>query len=98
MRVNRFCRRLATALRRQRLAGAPGPLAYTAVVKELKIPDTHWYLWSTQGTRITANACHWLDLACHLSASEPRELTLLNAADTTSLALRFSDGSLATIV
>jgi predicted dehydrogenase len=95
-----YNRRYASLVRvmRQKLRGVSGPVVFSALVKELKVPETHWYLWPTQGTRVTGNACHWIDLACHLIHADASELTLLNTGDTTSLSILFSDGSLATIV
>jgi predicted dehydrogenase len=95
-----FNRRYAPLLTRVRTetAALPRPLVMTALVKELKIPPTHWYLWPNQGTRITGNVCHWLDLAYHLIGGEAKELTLAETGDTVTLAVLFGDGSLATIV
>jgi predicted dehydrogenase len=64
----------------------------------LKLPPTHWYLWPNQGTRVTGNVCHWLDLAYHLIGVTPLEMTLAQTGDTVTLAVKFEDGSLATIV
>lgn len=95
-----FNRRYAPLLERARreVAALPRPLVLSAQVKELKLPPTHWYFWENQGTRITGNVCHWLDLAYHLVGVAPTELTLANADDTVSITIVFADGSLATIV
>jgi predicted dehydrogenase len=95
-----FNRRYAPLLERARreVAALPRPLVLSAQVKELKLPPTHWYFWENQGTRITGNVCHWLDLAYHLVGVAPTELTLANADDTVSISIVFADGSLATIV
>jgi len=74
------------------------PLIFSAIVKEPKIPQTHWYFWQNQGTRITGNVCHWIDLAFFLIGSRVTEINLLNTGDSVSIGLVFQDGSLATIV
>ncbi len=74
------------------------PLLITMIVKELKLPLTHWYFWRNQGTRITGNVCHWIDLSIFLIQSKPREITLLNSGDTISLSILCDDDSLSTIV
>jgi predicted dehydrogenase len=95
-----FNRRYAPLLERVRaeVAAMPRPLVLTAQVKELKLPPTHWYFWENQGTRITGNVCHWLDLSYHLVGAAPVEMTLANADDSVSISIVFEDGSLATIV
>jgi predicted dehydrogenase len=95
-----FNRRYAplTARMRTELGALPRPLIFTALVKELKLPPTHWYLLPNQGTRVTGNVCHWLDLAYHLIGVAPTELMLARTGDTVTLAVVFEDGSLATIV
>jgi len=82
---------------KQRLATMPRPLVITARVKELKIPDTHWYFWPNQGTRITGNLCHWIDLIWSLVEERPIELTLLNSKDSVVLGMVFEDGTLANL-
>jgi predicted dehydrogenase len=94
-----FNRRYAPLIRKMRMqiGNLSRPLIFSAIVKELKIPSTHWYFWRNQGTRITGNVCHWIDLAFYLMGSSPREICLLNAGDSVSIGLAFRDGSLATI-
>ena len=88
---------LASALHRC-IASLPHPLVLTFLVKEIKLAPTHWYFWPNQGTRITGNACHWIDLSYWLAGCPPVECTLQNSGDTVVLGIRFSDGSLATIL
>ncbi len=76
----------------------PRPLVISALVKEVKLPESHWYFWSNQGTRVTGNLCHWIDLAYHLVGSPPVELTMLGSGDNTSLTIKFDDGSIASIL
>ncbi len=48
-----------------------GPLTMTCIVKELRLPKSHWYYWSTQGTRIAGNLCHWIDLGAYCIKQRP---------------------------
>ena len=95
-----FNRRYAPLIRKMRMyiGNLSRPLIISAIVKEPKIPQTHWYFWRNQGTRITGNVCHWIDLAFYLTGSSAREISLLNAGDSVSIGIAFQDGSLATIV
>lgn len=70
----------------------------TISVKEVAIPKTHWYFWDNQGTRITGNVSHWVDLAYYWVKRKPAEMTLLNSDDSVSLSISFEDGSIANIV
>ncbi len=79
------------------MRAAERPWLVTMSVKELKLPPSHWYHWPNQGTRITGNACHWLDLALHLIGARPQEVTLVASGDTVAIAVGFADGSLANL-
>ena len=83
---------------REKIDNLPRPLNITILVKELKIPKTHWYFWPNQGTRITGNLCHWIDLVYYFIQLPPIELTLLNTGDNVSIAILFQDGTLASII
>jgi predicted dehydrogenase len=95
-----FNRRYAPLVQKMRMhiMNLSRPLIFSAIVKEPKIPRTHWYFWQNQGTRITGNVCHWIDLAFFLIGSCVTEISLLNTGDSVSMGLVFQDGSLATIV
>lgn len=70
-------------------------------IKEVKINSNHWYLWANQGTRITGNLCHWLDLIVYWLPYEITEITLLNSSinkDSLALGISLSDGSLVNIM
>lgn len=86
-----------TAVARRALAQADGPTTFTASVRENRISAAHWYFWPNQGTRITGNVCHWLDLAAHLVASPPTEVRSMGGADRVTVSVTFADGSLATV-
>ena len=78
------------------------PVSITCVVKELKLPQTHWYYWPSQGTRITGNLCHWIDLAQFIISKKP--VSILQAGpvglpngDEISAIILYEDGSKMTI-
>jgi len=79
------------------LEKAENPKIITMSVKEIIIPQNHWYFWPNQGTRITGNLCHWIDLVYFWLKSRPIELSLLNSDDSINLSLLFEDGSLVSI-
>ena len=92
-----------THIARQVIAGAEGPLHVLCIVKELIIPDSHWYYWPSQGTRIFGNVAHWVDIAVSLIDADPVSLVIASsehsvAGDETSMAVIFSDGSRLTLV
>jgi predicted dehydrogenase len=69
-------------------------------VKEILINKNHWYFWENQGTRITGNLTHWIDLCAFWINGTPVEVNLLksNSEDETlAIAILFSEGSLANI-
>jgi predicted dehydrogenase len=91
---------------RARLARESGPTSISCVVKELTFQPDHWYFWPNQGTRITGNLCHWIDLAvCLIDGSPlPVSITLSPRLPGTQpgsdeervLTVTFEDGSLLT--
>jgi predicted dehydrogenase len=94
---------------RARLAQESGPTTIVCVVKELSLEPDHWYFWPNQGTRITGNLCHWIDLAVFFLIDEPVPIAV-NVSPAVAavagasfdeervLSATFSDGSLLTIV
>lgn len=76
------------------------PILLTCLVKELKIPETHWYLWPNQGTRIFGNLVHWIDLVrFFLGKKQLRKVYTAGKGDESiSIILTFEDGSIVTIV
>ncbi len=69
-------------------------------VKEILINENHWYFWENQGTRITGNLTHWIDLCTYWINGKPVEANLLNGSskdETIAIAISFSDGSLVNI-
>ncbi len=92
---------------RSKLQGEAGPTSITCTIKEIALEPDHWYFWPNQGTRITGNLCHWIDLAVFLLGTKvvPVSITLSpkvsgpeSAIDEERvLTVTFEDGSLLTI-
>ena len=105
-----FNRRYHPLVRKARahLRNESGPTSIACVVKELTFQEDHWYFWPNQGTRITGNLCHWIDLAVHLidGAPMPISVTLSPRLPSTepgsdeerTLTVTFEDGSLLTVL
>lgn len=93
---------------RARLARESGPTSISCVVKELTFQPDHWYFWPNQGTRITGNLCHWIDLAVYLidGSPLPAAITLSPRLPGTEpgsdeervLTVTFEDGSVLTVL
>jgi len=69
----------------------------------LKIP-THWYADRRQGSRLLGEVCHFVDTCTALAGAPPAEVVAVagpageaQGGNDLALALRFDDGSLATI-
>jgi predicted dehydrogenase/threonine dehydrogenase-like Zn-dependent dehydrogenase len=101
-----FNRRFAPLLLelRQQLSRLPGPRAFVYTCNPGAIPADHWTQDPERGGgRLLGEACHFVDLLCHLAGSPIEQLQLLAAADskpcpdTFSLSLRFADGSIGTV-
>jgi predicted dehydrogenase len=70
-------------------------------IKEILINDNHWYFWENQGTRITGNLTHWVDICNFWLEDEiPVELSMLKSPtkdETFSVSILYSGGSIANI-
>lgn len=69
-------------------------------VNEVKISEHHWYLWPNQGTRITGNACHWIDICQYFINQRPVKMVIASStksSDDCVLVISYIDGSLAVI-
>tara|TARA_R110002050_G_scaffold293182_1_gene449346 strand:+ start:17580 stop:18998 length:1419 start_codon:yes stop_codon:yes gene_type:complete len=69
-------------------------------VKEILINDNHWYFWQNQGTRITGNLTHWIDLSIFWINGSPKEVNLIASPsedETIAVSILFSEGSLVNI-
>ncbi len=82
-----------------------GPTTVVCTVREASIPRGHWYYWPNQGTRITGNLCHWIDLAFLLCRKRDPVTLCVTAPvvdgrrdEETCIVIEFEDGSQATII
>lgn len=93
---------------RARLQREQGPVSIMCTIKEIPLAPDHWYLWPNQGTRITGNLCHWIDLAVFLLEERPLPVSVtlsprvpgsVQALDEERvLTVTFADGSLLCIL
>jgi predicted dehydrogenase len=93
---------------RARLRQESGPTSISCTVKELAFEPDHWYFWPNQGTRITGNLCHWIDLAVFLIEDSPMPVSLTmsprmpesepGSDEERVLTVTFEDGSLLTVL
>ena len=79
------------------------PYTMTCIVKERRLPSSHWYYWPTQGTRIAGNLCHWIDLGVFFIQKKPSSMVAIsgskkNLSDEVSCGIKFEDGSLLTLI
>ena len=75
-------------------------LIINCTIKEVNISDNHWYLWKNQGTRITGNVVHWVDLGTFWIQSIPTEINVLtNGTDqeTSAISILYKNGSILNI-
>jgi hypothetical protein len=85
------------------VATQQGPVVMTCIAKIPRIPSSHWYFWQAQGTRITGNACHWIDLGRYFIAAAPERLILVGpdegvANDPIMIVVCYADGSRLNVV
>jgi predicted dehydrogenase len=105
-----FNRRYHPLIRKARaqLAKESGPTSVSCIVKELTFQEDHWYFWPNQGTRITGNLCHWIDLAIYLIHGNPMPISITlsprmpgtepGSDEERVLTVTFEDGSLLTVL
>jgi len=84
------------------LSAVPGPKAFVATINAGAIPPEHWTQDAVVGGgRIIGEACHFIDLLRFLAGNriEAQQVMRLATptADSASIQLRFSDGSIGTI-
>jgi len=66
-------------------------------VKEVLINKYHWYNWDNQGTRVTGNGVHWIDLGTYWIKSKPVEINIINPVnniDDFTISILYKNGSL----
>jgi len=88
----------AIAAARQALAGTTTPKLVVYRIAAGPVPDDHWYRDPRRGGRLLGEVCHFVDTAQALVGAPIEDVTALSGgADDVAVALRFADGSLATI-
>ena len=100
-----FNRRFAPAvLAAQRvLAQVQTPKLVVYRIAAGRVPDGHWYLDRRQGGRLLGEVCHFVDLAQALVGADIEDAVSViggeasQGTDGTVVALRFADGSVASI-
>jgi predicted dehydrogenase len=90
------------------LDGARGPLNTLIRVNAGVLPADHWLNDPVEGGgRLLGEGCHFLDLLCHLTGSEPVAVVAsghagegepLQSAQDVAVTVRFADGSLGTLL
>ena len=85
------------------LAGAPGPKTFVMTVNAGAIPAQHWTQDPTVGGgRLVGEGCHFVDLLRFLAGAKIESFQVARmaaaTADTASVTLRFTDGSLGTVL
>ena len=100
-----FNRRFAPQIvkTRQLLAGAPGAKTLVLTVNAGAIPATHWTQDRTVGGgRLVGEGCHFVDLLRFLVGAPIESFQVARMAgampDTANVTLRFTDGSLGTLL
>ncbi len=101
-----FNRRYAPAVleARRHLSRAGSPVVITYRVNAGPIAKAHWYADRRQGGRLLGEVCHFVDTCAALAGAPPAEVVAVaglageaQGGNDLALALRFDDGSLATI-
>lgn len=100
-----FNRRFAPQVQKIKslLAGAPGPKSFVMTVNAGAIPASHWTQdHEVGGGRLVGEGCHFVDLLRFLADApiETHQVVAMagDSRDSFTIALRFADGSLGTIV
>jgi len=101
-----FNRRYSPAVTeaRRHLSRAGSPVVITYRVNAGPIAPAHWYADRRQGGRLLGEVCHFVDTCAALAGAPPAEVLAVagpageaQGGSDLALALRFDDGSLATI-
>ncbi len=100
-----FNRRWSPAVRAAQrvLAEVEGPKLVIYRIAAGQVPDGHWYLDRRQGGRSLGEVCHFVDLAQALAGADIQDATGVLGGDPAqgndgmAVALRFTDGSVASI-
>jgi predicted dehydrogenase/threonine dehydrogenase-like Zn-dependent dehydrogenase len=88
---------------RRALGAVPGEKLVVYRIAAGPVPERHWYHDPRQGGRLLGEVCHFVDTAQALVGAPVEDVAALRGgghrgpADDAAIALRFADGSLATI-
>lgn len=84
------------------IARNPTPLIINMVIREPQIPPNHWYFSPNQGTRISGNLCHWIDLAIFWIQRMPVSIKIskneILGVDHSIYNIVFDDGTIVNLV
>ncbi len=86
---------------RQLIRQSKGPFIIQVMINEVQISKTHWYYAPNQGTRVTGNLCHWIDLAIYLLGKKPVTLTIAKnpiGIDNSVFTILFEEGSTVSMI
>jgi predicted dehydrogenase len=98
-----FNRRWAPAVQAAQRVLAQAPKVVVYRIAAGQVPDGHWYLDRRQGGRSLGEVCHFVDLAQALVGADIQEAAGILGGDASQgndgvvVALRFADGSIASI-
>ena len=75
-----------------------GPVTVTCIVKEKSLPMEHWYYWPNEGSRVTGNLSHWIDLGVAFIQQRPVRINAISASsriatDEPAISVIFEDSS-----
>jgi len=94
----------AVAAAQAALGTAGGPLTLSFRVHAGRLPDKHWYHDRIQGGRLLGEVCHFIDTCSAIVGAAPVQVQAFGSAigevllsQDVVVALRYPDGSLATI-
>ena len=89
---------------RRHLSQAGSPVVITYRINAGPVAPTHWYADRRQGGRMLGEVCHFVDTCAALAGAPPTEVVAVaspageaQGGNDVALALRFDDGSLASI-
>lgn len=102
-----FNRRFAKSIFEIKNFFPSGPFNMVYRVNAGKLPQGHWTKWEEHGGRIIGEVCHFIDTLSFISSSNPisvfaQSISLKNGIEneeeTISCLIKFSDGSIGTII
>ncbi len=78
------------------------PVMINVQITEAQITQDHWYFAPNQGTRVTGNLCHWIDLAVFWIDQKPTRVSVAKnealGIDYSIFTLHFEDGSMVNFI